>query len=192
MDAQQQIAELRRRLVDAEASAARKRVETDSAWRIVREEEVSHVEELRRQRAANTAALEAAEVVHVEELRRQRAAATAVLEAAEVVHRSRMHASHMRELDAAIAQGVELRELRRVHEAAMVAAVAAAREAERVRLQTRIGPVMLAMQQEQRQLLQESAVKRQRRLALESELTDTRQLVFDAVEDPSLLDGLGL
>ncbi len=166
MDAQQQIAALRLRVSSAEAALDRARAEATTAWRALAEEEDARVAERSDMRAA----------------------AAAATEAAEAAHRRQLHTSRMRELGTIIDHDVELRELRRGHADELAAAAATAREAERARLQTRIGPLMVAMQQEQRNLLQESEEKRRRLEALEVELADTRQLVFEVIEDPSLLD----
>jgi hypothetical protein len=167
MDAQQQVAALRNRLAAAEATADRFRVEAATAFRLLAEEEDA--------RAAD--------------VKRLREASAAELEAGEAVHRRRLHASHARELDGAIAHGVELRELRRGHEEALEAAAAAAaadmqqlrdrhvvelqsaREEERARLRARIEPMLTSLQASGQQQ--------------EAELAETRLLVFEALGAPA-------
>ena len=88
--------------------------------------------------------------------------------ATEADFRSRLHASHTRELDADIARDVTLVELRRGH----VAEVAAARTSERKRLQAAVGPGLL--------LLEETGRELRRRLATVEEVAaEERMIVWD-------------
>ncbi len=92
-------------------------------------------------------------------------------------------------LEDAAADAAARRELVRKHREELAAAVAAAREeakeAERDRLQASVGPVLTAMQLEQERLLREAEEAKERQVALEAELSATRQLVFDALDDPA-------
>ncbi len=62
---------------------------------------------------------------------------------------------------------------------------AAAVEAERDRLRASVGPVLTGMQREQEKMRREAAVAAEHRAALEAELEGTRQLVFEALQDPA-------
>jgi hypothetical protein len=115
-------------------------------------------------------------------------------------------------LDDAAADAGARRELHRQHRVAlaaarvkakadvaeeMAAAVAAARVeatvAEQDRIRSSVGPVLAAMQAEQERLKREVAAAAVQREALESELADTRRLVWDVLADPTeLLARMGM
>ncbi len=77
--------------------------------------------------------------------------------------------------------------------ATVAAARAEATAAERARLNAAVGPVLAALEAEQVRLQREAEAAKQRQAALEAELTDTRQLVFDALENPAeVFSRLGL
>ena len=70
-------------------------------------------------------------------------------------------------------------------EMAVAAAKVEEREAERDRLRASVGPILAGLQRQQTQLLEEAVAAKQRQEALEEELVVTRQLVFDALENPA-------
>jgi hypothetical protein len=146
MAAQQQIAVLESRLAAVGAARDRARSEAASAWRQLAAEQGAH--------AAT------------------RAASAAALDAAEAAYRRQLHASHMRELDNDIAHDAKLDQLRRGHVQELATAVAAAREAERGRLQSTVVPVLQGLQR--------------RQAAGEDELQDTRDLLWEALYSPAV------
>ncbi len=89
----------------------------------------------------------------------------------------------------AAADAAARRELVRKHREELAAAVAAAKEeakeTERDRLRASVGPVLSAMQLEQERLLREAAVAAEQRAVLDAELAATRQLVFEALQNPA-------
>jgi hypothetical protein len=152
MDAQQ-VAALLRRVADADASRDRARAEAASWLKQLQAEQAAH--------AATKAAAAAAAASAA-------SAAAAAVAATEADFRAKLHASHMRELDADIARDVTLVELRRGH----VAEVAAARTSERKRLQAAVGPGLL--------LLEETGRGLRRRLATVEEVaSEERMMVWD-------------
>ncbi len=140
----------------AEAALERARTETACVWRQLRSEQAAH--------AATAAAAAAAA-----------AAATAALDSATAEFRRKLLASHMRELGNDIAHAAEVSQLRQSHAAELAAAVAAAKTAERQRLQAAVGPGLL--------LLEETGRNLRRRLeSVEAEAADDRACVWDRLD----------
>ncbi len=153
MDAQQQTAALLRRVAAAEGARDRARAEASSWSKQLVAEKAAHA-------ATKAAAAEAAE------------AAAAAAEAAAAAHRSKLLASHMREIDVDIAHDVKLAQLRRGHAEELAAAVGAAVAAERRRLQVALRPGF--------ELLEETGRSLRRRLeAVQDEVADERAFVWD-------------
>ena len=183
MDAQRELAVLRRRLAVAEASAASSRVEADSAWATLAADERQHVEELRQQRLRCYAAAERRGFAAAERQATQLRSELCLLSIEHPIALDTQAQLHQAEL--AALQQQHAAELAALQQQQHAAALQAAREEERARLRSRVEPALTSLQLRSQQHLERLAAVEQRLGLQEEELVDTRQVVFDLLGEPA-------